>query len=165
MRVHFRKLYFEENKSVYKKLSVDCSNGRNGIGMRPINGELIMAAFETATPLIASVNKSICRESINDNNKKTDKNQIWSDFITMIPQFTGNEVKYRDDKNNWKSIPWITFGVTIYSCIDKSLLYLMDYYRFDKLVTESIDEFLWCFPVARESFDKYVKTTGEKYEW
>ena len=165
LRVHFRKLYFEENKSVYKKLSVDCSNGRNGIGMRPINGELIMAAFETATPLIASVNKSICRESINDNKKKTDKNQIWSDFITMIPQFTGNEVKYRDDKNNWKSIPWITFGVTIYSCIDKSLLYLMDYYRFDKLVTESIDEFLWFFPVVRESFDKYVKTTGEKYEW
>lgn len=41
----------------------------------------------------------------------------------------------------------------------------MDYYRFDKLVTESIDEFLWFFPVVRESFDKYVNTTGEKYEW
>lgn len=162
LRVHFRRASVENAFVIYKMLSIACSEGRDGSSMSPIKGQLIEAAYENRTPLIASINSKICEESFNDNRNKSDEKRKWYDFITIIPGFEENNYCYKDEKNDLRYAPWLTFGITIYSEKDKNLLYLLDYYRFNDLMADCINEFLWFFPTDKQGFEEYLKDVKTK---
>lgn len=152
VRVHFRQ--WNKDTDCYIQ---NCIYGRNAehYEMKPIEwGELLEEAYRRKRPLIASVNEGYCKKSM-EQNKKKDSGQ-WEDFITVIPEFVKNNYIQRNKKTGKieQKRPLLTFGITIYEKEDKTLLYLLDYLRIDKIVGEMIHDFLYYMPIDLKEYIK-----------
>lgn len=116
-------------------------------------GELIEAAYKTKRGLVYSANKSFC------NSKLKEK---WTNFLTIVPSFNGNEFERRYSEIVMKSYPLITFGVTTNSNKFDKLLYCMDYFSFDQMLSEMIDSYIKVFRVDVNKFCNWVKGEMKK---
>lgn len=156
IRTHFRVLNSKTEE--YEQLCLS-GDGFDNYTMKPLKwGELLAASYEAKSPLIASVNKQYCKESIANNNQKSNKTTLWEDFITIIPDFSYNIYTKRNIQTDKKEDdkPYITFGITIYDVEDRSLLYVWDYLRLDKTVGDIIRDFLFVFPLDMNNYVKYI---------
>lgn len=147
VRAHFR--YSDKGKG--KKYPQLCLSG-NGFTkdyvMKVQNwGELLEEAYETGKPLIASVNRRYCTQSLEMNEIKQDngKAKKWEDFLTVIPKFDKNYHIYK----KWEgwSRPLLTFGITVYNENDRKILYVMSYLKIDEMIGDMIEDFLYYFPI------------------
>lgn len=155
LRMHFRR-WNEKNDSYVQVAS--SGNLEQNYTMTPLEwGQLIKEAYESGTPLIASVNQYYCSQSIEHNTKKSDEQNRWSDFITVIPRFESNYYIRRDAVTETIEIarPILTFGVTVYREEDKEILYMLDYLNVDWFVGRQILKFMHYFPL-----DPYTYTTS-----
>ena len=119
-------------------------------------GDLIEAAFlqPDSGCLIYSVNESICKKKLKDK---------WNDFITVIPKFDGNKYIKKVNKSTIKEYPLITFGVTIEDANDKFILQCLDFYSFDKIVTDLLKNYIDVFMVDLNEFVAWLRK-DEKME-
>lgn len=127
IRIHFR--YWDGKKEEnYRQLCVYGEGADKNYIMKGQQwGELLQRAYEVKRPLIASVNRRYCKESLDTNAAK--KSKKWVDFISVIPKFNKNYYINKDPHTD-KIIydrPLLTFGVTIYREQDKKILYVLDY--------------------------------------
>ena len=88
---------------------------------------------EAKRSLIYSVNKDFCK------NKLKDK---WTNFLTVVPLFEGNDFKRKYADSVYKQYPFITFGVTVNSEKFNSILYCMDYFLINKMLEEIINTYI-----------------------
>lgn len=91
---------------------------------------------------------------IDKNENRKDKNNTWCDFLTAVPEIEGNDYIECVPRNKEVicQMPWITFGVTVYREEDRKLLFLMDYFRIDQIVSEFIQEFRYFMPINIQHF-------------
>lgn len=118
-------------------------------------GELIEAAHKTRKGLIYSVNKSFCE------NKLKDK---WTNFLTVIPLFEGNDFRRKYSEAVSKEYPFITFGVTINSDKFNSILYCMDYFSINEMLEEMINTYIRIFRIDINKFCDWARKELEKEE-
>ena len=131
IRFHFRCLTYEKDGDSIKNISYPelCSSfwpqsencPHNAMKTLPFS-ELIKAAFQGRHPLIFSANSDVCTTKTN-----------WYNFITAIPLCEENIFRPKE-KCNEKSLPILTFGVSIASEEFNSFLYCLDYYRIDRVL-------------------------------
>lgn len=168
IRVHFRWLNKKKDieKVTYDQLCLAKEPQWEEYIMEPIVwDELLKYAYEKRHPLIASVNHMGCENSYYKNENRDDKNNEWCDFLTAVPEIEGNdyiEIIPRS-KEVIRKMPWITFGVTVYREEDRKLLFLMDYFRIDQIVSEFIREFRYFMPINIEHF--VTNNINDKGTW
>lgn len=155
IRTHFRiwNTNKKENIEYCPLVLADTENEHPELNTRGWS-ELLARAYEAERPLVASVNEQYCKESFTNNaGKKNDKNK-WTDFLTAIPIFEGNRYNEIDalTKKEIISLPYLTFGITIYNEEDKRLLYILDYFRIDEIIGDVIKDFLFYFPISIQGF-------------
>ncbi|MCM1362729.1 MAG: metallophosphoesterase [Clostridiales bacterium] len=107
-------------------------------------GQLIKEAYAVKRPLIYSANPDSC-------NKKTK----WLDFITIIPDFIENTFTI-DKQHIQETRPYITFGASITSEKFRNILYCLDYYRFDRILTTLIHRYITKIPIDIHKFVEFI---------
>lgn len=107
-------------------------------------GQLIKEAYIAKRPLIYSANSEYCE-------KKTK----WLDFITIVPDFIENTFTV-DKQHVQETRPYITFGASITSEKFRNILYCLDYYRFDKILSTIINRYIAKIPVKIDEFVKFI---------
>lgn len=128
--------------------------------IKPLDwGQLLEKAYISNGSLIASVNSAYCKDSLSNNAEKEEQAQKWSDFITVIPKFEGNDYIEKNEITGevYKKRPLLTFGVTVYREEDKEILYLLDYLKIDKFIGRQIQKFLHYFPINIVDYIKSLK--------
>lgn len=155
VRFHFRYLA-DRNTFLYSRLCVSFPEQIDPSEHEPSEmkyGDLIEAAYKTRRNLIYSVNKCFCK------NKLKDK---WSNFLTVVPLFEGNDFqrKYADTVS--KPYPFITFGVTVNSEKFNSLLYCMDYFFINKMLEEIINTYIRIFKIDIDRFCVWARNELKK---
>lgn len=160
IRSHFRYLA-DKTSNTYQTIcsSFSTINEENEDRNQPTDikyGDLIEAAFlqPDSGCLIYSVNESICKKKLKDK---------WNDFITVIPKFDGNKYIKKVNKSTIKEYPLITFGVTIEDANDKFILQCLDFYSFDKIVTDLLKNYIDVFMVDLNEFVAWLRK-DEKME-
>lgn len=155
VRFHFRYLA-DRNSFLYLKLCVSFPEQINPQDHEPsgINyGELIEAAYKTGKGLIYSVNKSFCENELKDK---------WTNFLTVIPLFEGNDFTKKYSESQSKKYPFITFGVTINSDKFNSMLYCMDYFCINKMLEEIFSTYIRIFRININKFCLWIQKEIEK---
>lgn len=157
LRVHFRWLNKKKKieTATYDQLCLAKAPKWEEYIMKPLAwDELLKFAYEKKHPLIASVNHMGCGKSYCKNENRKDKNNTWCDFLTAVPEIEGNDYIECVPRNKEVicQMPWITFGVTVYREEDRKLLFLMDYFRIDQIVSEFIREFRYFMPINMQHF-------------
>lgn len=152
IRFHFRYCqnpYEESDELIYKKLCLSYwpDVKPQDKSLTTIQwGQLIKEAYVAKRPLIYSANPDSC-----------EKLTKWYDFITIIPDFLGN--KFTIDKQHIQETrPYITFGASITSCKFRNILYCLDYYRFDKILTTLIHRYITKASVDIRKFVDFVNS-------
>lgn len=155
VRFHFRYLA-DRNIFLYLKLCASFPEQIDPSEHEPSEikyGELIEAAHRTGKSLIYSVNKSFCK------NKLKDK---WTNFLTVIPLFEGNDFKRKYAESVYKQYPFITFGVTVNSEKFNPILYCMDYFSINKMLEEVINTYIRIFRIDINKFCDWARKELEK---
>lgn len=155
VRFHFRYLA-DRNSYLYLKLcasfpeQIDASEHE----LSEIKyGELIEAAYKTGKGLIYSVNKSFCKSKLKDK---------WTNFLTVIPLFEGNNFRRKYAESVYREYPFITFGVTVNSEKFNLLLYCMDYFSINKMLEEVINTYIRIFRIDINKFCDWARKELEK---
>lgn len=155
VRFHFRYLA-DRNVFLYLKLCVSFPEQIDPEDHEPsgINyGELIEAAYKTNKGLIYSVNKSFCKSKLKDK---------WTNFLTVIPLFEGNNFTRKYSESVSRDYPFITFGVTINSDKFNPMLYCMDYFCINTMLEEIINTYIRIFRININKFCVWVQKEIEK---
>lgn len=108
-------------------------------------GELIEAAYKSKNPLICSANPGYCTVSTK-----------WEDFITIIPDLPENDF-YVLRQHIEEGRPFLTFGASIKAKEYKSILYCLDYYRFDRILSTLLQRYISRIPISMEKFVLFAK--------
>ena len=113
-------------------------------------GDLLEAAYnnDRSNCLIYSSNHSICNKGLAEK---------WKNFITVVPKFDNNIYHKKVNKNNYKDYPFITFGVTINDNKFDWLLYLMDYYKIDLVISDLLKAYINCFMIDLDDYAKNIR--------
>lgn len=157
LRTHFRCLDLENDKYDQIALYGYCSKPYT---MAPLPwGQLIEQAYKSGCPLIASVNRQYCDESMKKNEEKQETEKKWTDFITAIPRFSNNAYIEKDPLTEKieKERPYLSFGVTVYRKEDRMILYMLDYHQIHWFIGRQILKYLKYFPVELEQYIAYRK--------
>ena len=157
IRFHFRYL---SDKSTYMYSEL-CSSfaSQDYSGQSKMDdikyGDLLEGAFnhELSKSLVYEANKALCEQ-------KLDNNDIWKNFITTAPDFSENVYHRKVSKNKYKNYPYITFGVTIDNHDYDALLYLLDYYRMDIILSDILKTYVRCFDIDMDEFCNYICKRG-----
>lgn len=155
VRFHFRYLS-DRNLFLYLKLCVSFPEQIDPTEHEPSEikyGELIDAAYKTRKGLIYSVNKSFCKNEL--------KNK-WTNFLTVIPLFEGNDFTRKYSETAYKKYPFITFGVTINSDKFNPMLYCMDYFSINTMLEEIINTYIRIFRININKFCVWVQKEIER---
>ena len=155
VRFHFRYLA-DRNTFTYLRLCVSFPEQIDPTEHEPSEmkyGDLIEAAYNTQRSLIYSVNKDFCK------NKLKDK---WTNFLTVVPLFEGNDFKRKYADSVYKQYPFITFGVTVNSEKFNSILYCMDYFLINKMLEEIINTYIRIFRIDINRFCEWARNELEK---
>ena len=155
VRFHFRYLA-DRNTFTYLRLCVSFPEQIDPLEHEPSEmkyGDLIEAAYKTQRSLIYSVNKDFCK------NKLKDK---WTNFLTVVPLFEGNDFKRKYADSVYKYYPFITFGVTVNSEKFNSILYCMDYFLINKMLEEIINTYIRIFRIDINRFCEWARNELEK---
>lgn len=154
VRFHFRYL---ADKNTFQYLTI-CSSISSEFDLEENEvsemnyGDLIQGSYETQSGLIYSLNEEMCSKKLKEK---------WTNFITIVPIFDENNFKRRYSTGTIKRYPYITFGVTTNSFRINQLLYCMDYFSFNAVLAEILDDFLNAFNVDLEKFCVWLKKKQE----
>lgn len=155
VRIHFRYLA-DRNTFLYLKLCTSFS-GQIDPTEHELSeikyGDLIEAAYKTGRGLIYSVNKNLCKSELKSK---------WTNFLTAIPLFEGNDFKRKYTETGYKQYPFITFGVTINSDKFNSILYCMDYFCINKMLEEIISAYIRIYRIDMNKFCIWARKELEK---
>ena len=121
-------------------------------------GQLLQSSYETKKPLVASINREYCAESYLKNETKEKDQKKWIDFLTAVPNAYRNAYLELDRETEQviKRRPWVTFGITIYKEEYTYLLYLMDFFRIDDVISDFFHQFEFYIPIDYEDFANYI---------
>ncbi len=100
--------------------------------------------------LIYSANTNLFREHVNESER-------WVNCITIFPDFEKNRYNKPLGKGKHKITPFITFDVTIYNHKNNNLLYLLEYYKLDKVLGEILKTYTECFSIDLDLFCQQCK--------
>lgn len=155
VRVHFRCLDLESDN--YYHLCTSILGEENY--MQSLKwGQLLQSSYETKKPLVASINREYCAESYLKNETKEKDQKKWIDFLTAVPNAYRNAYLELDRETEQviKRRPWVTFGITIYKEEYTYLLYLMDFFRIDDVISDFFHQFEFYIPIDYEDFANYI---------
>lgn len=155
VRVHFRCLDIKSDN--YYHLCTSILGEENY--MQPLKwGQLLQSSYETKKPLVASINREYCAESYLKNETKKKDQKKWIDFLTAVPNAYRNAYLKLDRETEQviKRRPWVTFGITIYKEEYTYLLYLMDFFRIDDVISDFFHQFEFYIPIDYEDFANYI---------
>ena len=149
IRFHFRYLA-DKNSYLFSELCSSFSSGEDErkeyFRAKDMKyGDLLEAAFncQERKCLIYSANRHLCQNKLSER---------WSNFITIIPRFERNRYHKKVNRTSEKTMPKITFGVTISDPRDDLLLFCLDYYRMDEMLGEIIEKYLQVFHIDIDEF-------------
>lgn len=156
VRFHFRSLANLRSR-IYIKLCASFLKEKHSIEDHELSdikyGELIEAAFKTKKALIYTVNEDLCK------NKLKEK---WTNFLTIVPVFDGNNYERKYGEGITEEFPYITFGVTTNSEKFDELLYCMDYFSINEMLEDIINSYIKIFKINIGKFcDWYKKIERE----
>lgn len=155
VRIHFRYLA-DRNSFLYLKLCVSFPEqiDPTDYDLSQIKyGDLIDAAYKTGKGLIYSVNKDFCSSKLKDK---------WTNFLTVVPLFDGNNYKRNYSESSHRDYPYITFGVTVNSDKFNPVLYCMDYFSINVMLEEIINTYIHIFKIDINKFCSWVQRELEK---
>lgn len=152
LRTHFR--YYNEDTEEYEGMSISVSKSKNVEDYQVAKikyGQLIEAAHKCGKGLVFSANTDKVDHELN---------KRWTNFITIVPEFEGNNYHTNYSPNGRRektSFPYITFGVTVNGKIYDDLLYLMDFFSIKDSIEAFIDNYLDKFPIDVGDFCRWIK--------
>lgn len=149
IRVHFRYCEKENGKFIYKKLVAHYPKYVNddlkydSHRLSDIEwGDLLAESFKTEESLIYSVNKDFCERPLAE---------CWHNFITIIPKNISNFFDYKNTKR-----PYITFGITVNSARYDNYLYLLNFFQFENILSNIIEDYIKLFDINLKEFITYL---------
>lgn len=163
IRFHFRycsnyekRNELKDEELIYSKLCLTYWPNTDSQKIRKLSdrhwGELIEAAYKAKQPLIFSANPEYCTTSTE-----------WKDFITIIPDLPENDF-YILRQHVEEGRPFLTFGASIYVREYKNILYCLDYYRFDKILSTLLQRYISRIPISMEKFILFAKNKLNEQE-
>ena len=161
VRSHFRYLSDKTTKNyqvICSSFSIESKENEDTNQPSDIRyGDLIEAAFSDSKHgcMIYSVNEKKCTRRLNDK---------WSDFITIVPKYDANKYKKQVNKKTEKTYPLITFGITIEDSKDEKILQCLDYYSFDKIIADLLQNYTDTFDIDLNEFVAWLNRDKKKEE-
>jgi len=154
-RFHFQYLA-DKNVFSYASLCVSFGQGDELVDYKLPDmkyGGLIEVADKMKKGMVYSVNEHICEHKLNSK---------WHNFITVVPDFTGNTYIKKVNEFRSKEVPYLVFGVTTNTPKMDRLLYCMDFYSIEKTLADIIGSFLEIFKLDIGEFCSWVKAEFKK---
>lgn len=139
MRTHFRQHSGMSNPDEYLAICSETNSEKDECMLpKPLPwGGFVKAAFQNETSLIYSANKKL-------NNIQTD----WQEFITIIPQFEGNIIKFKKSRK-WVERPDLTFGISVKGTSELieavMTMSIMDFLKLEEQISNQLDEYVHIF--------------------
>lgn len=164
IRIHFRYLMkpldiCEDNPDVrYKSLCCEVYPRNEDNIFEPSVMEfsdLLKESFESGRSLVYSANKSMA--------EKKPLSSKWNNFITVVPEFDTNccEIGIGVGTHPLCRYPYLTFGITCSKNSLDDILYCMDIFEFNTILSNILRKYVGIFKIDLKDFCEWVPSWSE----